>query len=386
VGGGGFSNTPDLVEALVRDAPLVVQWLESLGCMFEKEADGTMRTVHGGGSSRKRMHYARDQIGREIMITLRDEVRNRQIPVLEFSPAVELITDEKGQVAGGVLQNLETDELIVVVAKTTVLATGGAGRLHFQGFPTTNHYGASADGLALAYRVGANLTFIDAIQYHPTVAVYPEQIVGLLVAEKACYLGAQVVNVEGEQFVHTPEMPDVMAAAIIRECLGRNKGLITPTGQPAVWLDFPLIDAIHGKGTIASQFPTLLRRFKRFDFDITGMPILVYPALHYQNGGVKILHDGQTDVPNLYAAGEVAGGVHGRSRLVGNSLADAVVFGRRAGSHAGQRAKEVNLGRLTLQHVREYRDQLETAGGVVDLISPLLLPDYAGPTNSKRDS
>ena len=353
IGGGGFTNDPDLVEALVRDAPLAVQWLESLGCMFDKEADGTMCTVHGGGSSRKRIHYARDYIGKEIMITLRDEVRNREIPVLEFFPAVELIMDDKGQVAGTVLQNLETDELIVVVAKTTILATGGAGRLHFQGFPTTNHHGATADGLVLAYRVGAKLVFIDAMQYHPTGAAYPEPVVGMLVAENVRRLGAQVLNAEGEQFVHPLETPDVAAAAIIRECLGRNKGLTTPAGRPAVWLDLPLIDVIHGKGTIACQLPTMARQFKRFDIDIARKPILVYPTLHYQNGGIKIHPGGRTDVPNLYAVGEVAGGVHGRNRLLGNSLADALVFGRRAGINAAARAKEVQLGRLTLQHVIE---------------------------------
>ena len=135
MGGGHFANYPDLVEALVKDAPLVIKWLEDLGCMFDKEPDGTMISIHGGGTSRRRMHSARDYSGAEIMRTLRDEVRSHpdDITVLEFSPAIELLLDEGGQVAGAVLQNLETEERLVVRAKATIIATGGSGRLHYQG-------------------------------------------------------------------------------------------------------------------------------------------------------------------------------------------------------------------------------------------------------------
>ncbi len=176
MGGGGFTNVPELVEALVSDAPAVIAWLESLGVMFDKEPDGTMRTIHGGGTSRKRMHAARDYTGAEIMRNLRDEVRSRtngtsgrgKIRIWEFRPAVELLLDENGQIAGAVLKDVDTNRWITVTARAVVIATGGSGRLHYQGFPTTNHYGATGDGLVLAYRVGARLAFIDTMQYHPT--------------------------------------------------------------------------------------------------------------------------------------------------------------------------------------------------------------------------
>ncbi len=377
MGGGHFSNDPDLVEVLVRDAPLVIQWLESLGVMFDKEPDGTMNQLHGGGTSRKRMHYARDYSGAEIMRTLRDEVRNRpEIRVIEFAPAIELIMDDKGQVAGAVLQNLETERLLVVRAKTVILATGGSGRLHYQGFPTTNHYGATGDGLILAYRVGAKLGFLDTMQYHPTGAAYPEQILGFLVTEKVRGLGAQVVNVDGEQFVYPLEPRDVEAAAFIRECKERGKGVLTPTGRFGVWLDSPMIELLSGPGTIDAQLPAMKRQFERFGIDITKMPMLVYPTLHYQNGGVLIEPDGSTSVPNLYVAGEVAGGIHGRNRLMGNSLLDITVFGRRAGVAAAQRSKEVELGKLTLNHLREWERQLDEEGLDPVLVAPMVLPDY----------
>lgn len=379
MGGGHFVNDPDLVEALVRDAPMAIQWLESLGCMFDKEPDGTMITIHGGGTSRKRMHSARDYSGAEIMRTLRDEVRSHpeDITVLEFSPAIELLMDEKGQVAGAVLQNLETGEHLVVRAKATIIATGGSGRLHYQGYPTTNHYGATGDGLVLAYRVGARLAFIDTMQYHPTGAAFPEQILGLLVTEKVRGLGAQVVNADGEQFVFPRETRDVEASAIIRECVERGKGVRTPTGMVGVWLDSPMIDMIHGPGTIARALPAMVRQFGRFGIDITKEPMLVYPTLHYQNGGVAIKPDGSTGIPGLFVAGEASGGVHGRNRLMGNSLLDVVVFGRRAGRAAGQWAREARLGRLTLEHVRAWNQQLAQAGLLETAKpSPQVLPDY----------
>ncbi len=376
MGGGGFANDPDLVEALVTDAPSVIAWLEQLGCMFDKEPDGEMRTIHGGGTSRKRMHAARDYSGAEIMRTLRDEVRARaDITVTEFSPALELVLDESGHAAGVITQNMETDAIGYIRARAVVLATGGSGRLHFQGFPTTNHYGATGDGLVLAYRAGVPLSFIDTMQYHPTGAAYPEQILGQLVTEKVRGLGAQVCNVDGEQFVFPLETRDVEAAAFIRECQERGKGVATPTSQPCVWLDSPLIDVLHGPGTIAKGLPAMVRQYKRFGIDMTKEPILVYPTLHYQNGGIAIKPDAGTPVPGLFAAGEVAGGIHGRNRLMGNSLLDIVVFGRRAGRAAADYARQAEVGRPTLAHVEAWNKVLDEAG-VDGHVSPVLLPDY----------
>ncbi len=377
MGGGGFANKPALVRALVHDAPLVMKWLEDLGCMFDKEPDGTMVTQHGGGTSRKRMHAARDYSGAEIMRTLRDEVRNRGVNVIEFSPAVELLSDGEGRCTGAVLMNLETREFFVVRAKCTILATGGFGRLHIAGFPTTNHYGATADGLVMAYRMGARLVFLDATQFHPTGAAYPEQIVGLLITEKVRGLGAQLVNIHGEQFVYPLETRDAVSSAILRECLERGRGVVTETGQHGVWLDSPMIERIHGEGTIQRALPAMYRQYERFGIDMRTEPILVYPTLHYQNGGVEIEEDTSTAIENLFVAGETSGGVHGRNRLMGNSLLDVVVFGRRAGLAAAKRASSVKPGQLSLAHVARYHEELDAAGVGDDRVSPIVLPSYA---------
>ena len=380
MGGGHFANVPELVEALVKDAPMVIKWLETLGVNWDKMADGTMHELSGGGASRLRLHSARDYTGLEEMRVLRDEIGNRKIDYLEFSPAVELLMDDKGQVCGAVLVNLETNELTMVRAKSIVMATGGMGRLHIQGFPTTNHYGATADGLVLAYRVGAQLIFMDTMQYHPTGAAYPMQILGQLVTEKVRTLGAQLVNIDGEQFIMPLEPRDVVAAAIIRECQERQKGVKTPAGQVGVWLDSPMIDMLRGEGTVARELPAMVRQFGRFNIDIAREPMLIYPTLHYQNGGIKINTEGATTVPGLFAAGECEGGVHGSNRLIGNSTLDIFVFGRRAGRAAANWSKEVKSGSLTLEHVRCWQKDLEQAGlSKLRPVSPLLLPDYARP-------
>ena len=380
-GGGHYAAKRELLSKLVCDAPEAIQWLSNLGVEFDKDADGTMITTHGGGTSRKRMHAAKDYSGAEIMRTLRDEVLNRQIPVIDFTAAIELILDENGNAAGAVLMNMETRELLVAKAKTVIIATGGAGRMHYQGFPTSNHYGATADGLVLGYRAGAKLLYAETLQYHPTGVAYPEQIFGALVTEKVRSLGAKLVNVDGEVFMHPLETRDVAAASIIRECSAHGKGVDTGDGE-GVWLDTPMIEKIGGEGTIMARIPAMWRMFNKYGIDIRKEPILVYPTLHYQNGGLDIdANCMTTNVNNLFVAGEAVGGIHGRNRLMGNSLLDIIVFGRSAGINAAAKAKETTVGKLTLDHVAKFENEIAAAGIETEVVSPKLLPNYTKQKN-----
>lgn len=376
LGGGHFTNKPELLYKLVNEAPSAINWLNDLGVMFDKDVDGRMITTHGGGTSRKRMHACKDYTGAEIMRVLRDEVLNRNITVVDFAPAIELIKDVEGKIAGAVLLNLETEEVLIVRAKTVVIATGGAGRLHYQGFPTSNHYGATADGLIMAYRAGAKLLYQETLQYHPTGAALPTQIFGALVTEKVRSLGAQLVNKDGVAFINPLETRDVSASGIIRECKERNNGVTTTDGQ-GVWLDTPMIEIINGQGTIEKRIPAMMRMFAKYGIDIRKEPILVYPTLHYQNGGIEISSDGLTCVENLYVAGEAVGGIHGRNRLMGNSLLDIIVFGRNAGKNAGEKSKTVQVKELSLSHVTDYVKDLEEKGVKSSVVSPKILPNYA---------
>ncbi|MDL1956526.1 MAG: FAD-binding protein [Candidatus Desulfofervidus auxilii] len=379
IGGGHFTNDKRLVRTLVLDAPIVIKWLEDLGVMFDKEPDGTMKELKGGGLCRRRMHSSKDMTGLEIMRVLRDEVRNRadRIEILEFCPAVELLLDETGAIGGAILYNLETEEFLVAKAKAVILATGGYGRLHLYGFATTNHYGATGDGLVLGYRLGIPLRNLKYAQFHPTGAAFPEQCIGMLITEKVRTLGAEPINCDGERFCHPLEPRDVESALIIRECVERNKGVITPTGRVGVWLDSPMIDMIWGEGTVEKALASKYLQFKRYGIDIAKEPMLVFPTLHYQNGGLAINEWGETVIPGLFAAGEVTGGVHGDNRLMGNSLLDINVFGRRAGTKAAEFAKKrKKVKSLTLKHLEEYLKALKEAKIKPQKKSPIILPDY----------
>ena len=384
MGGGHFKNVPELARALVMDAPGVIAWLEELGVMFDKQPDGTMITIHGGGTQRKRMHAARDYTGAEIMRVLRDELLNHNVPTIEFAAAVELLTDSKGAAAGAVIVNLETGQRRVIRAKTTILATGGCGRLHIQGFPCTNHYGATADGLVMAYRAGAKLAFMDTIQYHPTGVAYPEQIVGLLITEKVRGLGAHLVNGEGSRFIYELESRDITASAIIKECR-EGRGIATPTGSQGLWLDSPLIETIKGEGAVKAGLPAMYHQFERYGIEIDKVPMLTYPTQHYQNGGILVDETGATGVKGLYGAGENVGGIHGRNRLMGNSLLDILVFGRRAGKAAAEAAKAMkSTPKPGLKHVAAFEVELKAAKIPHSHKSPMLLPDYRRPEMQGR--
>lgn len=379
IGGGHFTNQTDLVEALVHDAPLIIAWLEHLGMMFDKDGEGRLSVRHFGGSSRKRMHSAGDMTGAEIMRIIRDETRNRSddITVLEFSPAIELILDADGKCAGAILYSLDTEEYLLVKAKAVIMATGGFGRLHVKGFATTNHYGATMDGVVMAYRAGVKTTFMHSTQYHPTGAAYPEQNVGLLITEKTRGLGAHVLNKHGEQFCFPLEPRDVESALLIRECTERNNGIITPTGRLGVWLDSPMIDILHGPGTVERELPAKFIQFRRYDIDISKEPMLVYPTLHYQSGGIYMNARTETSLKGFFSAGEVSGGIHGDNRLMGNSLLDVLTFGRRAGKVAAEYVKSgVEINKLMLEHVVTFEKELERAGIDNPLIGPMILPDY----------
>ncbi len=387
MGGGHFKNDPELVETLVTEAPKVISWLESLGCNFSKFPDGTLKTIHGGGTSRKRMHFAADITGAEMMRTVRDEARNcpGEIVMMEFAPAVELIKNEHGHCAGAILYNLETEEYLVVKARAVIMATGGSGRLHIQGFMTTNHYGATGDGIVMAYRAGVPICFLHTVQYHPTGVVFPEQAEGILITEKFRGSGANLVNIDGQQFVNEREPRDVEAAAIIKECTVGGKGVPTPTGKLGIWLDAPMIDMLSGEGTVEKEFPGKHILYERFGIDIAKEPMLIYPTLHYQNGGLEFKPDGTTCLPGLFVAGEVGGGIHGENRLMGNSLLDIMVFGRIAGRSAASYVKDqYKDGALNLEHAVAYNKEVDEAGVADGRVAPMILPDYTDPRTRRK--
>ena len=373
--GGHMKNDHALLKVMVEEGPSIAKWLLELGVLFDRDADGNLHVKKGGGSSKERLLTCSDYTGLEIMRVLKDEVLNQKIPLLEFAAALELLSDGQGACTGAVLRDLDNNRLLVVAAKTVILATGGIGRLHIQGFPTSNHYGATGDGLAMAYRMGAPLVQIDTFQYHPSGGVYPEQLVGALVTEGIRSEGGHLVNGKGERFVNELDTRDVVSSSIIREC-EEGRGVRTASGRVGVWLDTPLLDVEHGEGTLDKHFPAMVKQYERFNVDIRKDPVLIYPTLHYQNGGVKIDENSETPVKNLFVAGEASGGLHGRNRLMGNSLLDLMVFGKRAGLTASARAKSSAQGSLSLDHLTQFREEAKKHGVADQVASPMVFPAY----------
>lgn len=373
--GGHGKNDPELLRILCESGPPSIHWLINLGVMFDQNRDGTFRLRSGGGTSAARVLACRDYTGLEIMRVLRDAVRCGGTQCLENEAAVELLDDGAGQVTGAVLWNTETGRLTTVSARAVILATGGSGQLRFQGFPTSNHLGATGDGLILAYRQGCSLVHLENYQYHPSGASYPEALAGQLVTEAIRSIGAQILNVNGERFVSELSYRDLVAAAIIRE-VTEGRGVKTPNGRYGVWLDTPMIDLLKGEGTLAKQFPGLIHRFKRYGIDPVRQPVLVYPTLHYQNGGVRIDAWGRTEKTGLWAAGEVTGGLHGTNRLMGNSLLDIIVFGRRAAESVINALPERRP--VTLSALERFREGLKALPHPPKQTAPRLYPAVSG--------
>ena len=372
--GGHGKNVPELVRLLVEEGEPSIDWLTGLGVHFGRSESG-YHLKPGGGTSTPRVLSCQDVTGLEIMRVLRDAVFHGSTQLLEQHSAVELCDDGEGRVAGAVLWNSDSKELVTVSARAVLLATGGSGQLRLQGFSSSNHLGATGDGLVLAWRQGCSLLHLDSFQYHPTGSVFPEANAGQLVTESARSMGAQLLNSSGERFIDELSYRDRVAAAIIRE-VEEGRGIATPEGRQGVWLDTPLIDRFKGEGTLVRQFPGLVHRFKKYGIDPSLQPVLVYPTLHYQNGGVAIDGDGKTERNGLWAAGEVTGGIHGTNRLMGNSLLDIIVFGRRAGSSI---AREISdRGRVTLSSLSRFRKEREAVPGVTQKTAPQLYPTVSG--------
>ncbi len=372
--GGHLKGDKALVAQMVMDGPDVIRWLIQLGMQFDLDGEN-IRTRRVGGATADRIMGFRDYTGLELMRVMREAVQKCDIDVWNRCPVVELLCDEHGHCAGAVVFSLPTRRYQLVRAKTVILATGGVGRLHLSGFPTSNHFGATGDGLVLAYRLGARLRNLVSFQYHPTGLADPLRLAGNLVTETIRSAGARLVNGRGERFVDELKPRDHVAAAIIREC-EEGRSVVTDSGHRGVFLDTPAVER-QWPGVLEKQFGSLVRLATKCGHDPAERPFVVYPTLHFQNGGVVIDGDGASSVPNLFCVGEVAGGVHGHNRLAGNALLEILSFGRRAGAKAAERASAVYPQKLLIEHVTRRQREMTDAGLPLERIGPPLFPDYA---------
>jgi succinate dehydrogenase / fumarate reductase, flavoprotein subunit len=325
-----------MAEIFAKEAIDRVYELERYGALFDRTPEGKIMQRPFGAHTFRRLCYIGDRTGLELIRTLEDQVLKRGVNFIE---EVEITTIFKnpstGRVTGAFGIRDKSGELILFKCKAVILATGGCGKVYEV---TSNSYESTGDGVALAYRAGADLMDMEMIQFHPTGMIFPAGVRGLLVTEAVRGEGGILTNVKGERFMekYDPKRKelsarDVVARSIYTEIM---EGRGTPHG--AVYLDIRQ----RGAAYIKTKLPSMYYQFLEFaNIDITKDKMEVAPTVHYQMGGVRVEPEtAATTVPGLYAAGEVASGLHGGNRLGGNSLSDILVFGRRAGMAAAEYA------------------------------------------------
>ncbi len=323
---------PSLVEVLTSEAPAAIHWLEELGVEFTRE-NGGYRLARCGGASRKRLLQVGDRTGHAITTALRDAFEASDGTALPNLPLAALRRSESGWIA--TCRTKEGDE-VEIDAGSVVLAAGGRCYREAQerGELSTNHPGATGEVTRIALEVGAEARDLDALQYHPNGGAWPATMQGYSIPETTRAYGAVLLNAEREEFTDSLGPRDAVAAAIVTE-VEEGRGVETPDGRPAVWLDTTRIP----EDDADISLPYMLRRYRASGIDPLSEPILTYPVLHYQNGGLVIDENAETTLEGLFACGEIAGGTHGRNRMMGNSLLECCVFGRRAGKAAAQKAR-----------------------------------------------
>jgi len=318
-----------LVEALTGDGPSAIHWLEELGVEFTRDGDGrTYRLARCGGATAKRLLQVGDRTGHAITKGLRDAWEAGTSTSFTNAPLQELAP------VNGHWRARVGDHH--VEAGTIVLAAGGrcyaeAEQRHEL---STNHPNATGEVTKLALGLGAEARDLDALQYHPNGGAWPPNMQGYSIPETTRAYGAVLLNSEGEEFTDSLGPRDAVSQAIFDE-VEKGNGVTTPDGRPAVYLDTTRISEADAEVSL----PYMLRRYRSAGIDPLHEKILTYPVLHYQNGGLVIDTDASTTLEGIYACGEIAGGTHGRNRMMGNSLLECVVFGRRAGKAAAEKAR-----------------------------------------------
>ena len=401
--GGKYLNNPRMAQLHAQEAPDRVRELEAWGAVFDRTRDGRILQRSFGGHSHPRLAHVGDRTGLEMIRTLQDRAVASGIQVYMECTVTRLTTASSG-VTGAVGYWRTTGRPIVFPAKAVVLATGGIGRAYSV---TSNSWEYSGDGQALAYDAGAELIDMEFVQFHPTGMVWPPGVRGLLVTEAVRGEGGILRNASGERFMwkylpeerrkeyaadddeaarwvtalsesrqtdarRPPELStrDNVARAIYTEV---REGRGSPHG--GVFLDISYLPADH----VRRKLPSMYEQFKELaDVDITTGPMEVGPTTHYVMGGIKVdAEDGSTRVPGLFAAGEVAGGMHGANRLGGNSLSDLLVFGQRTGIGAADHARSVDGA--------PHMDPVQTRAALRDLDAPLERTAGESPYEVLRD-
>ena len=370
--GGKFLNNWRMAQIHAQEAPDRVHELEQWGALFDRTSDGEILQRAFGGHTFKRLCHVGDRTGLEMIRTLQDRGVHLGIDVYMECAITRLLKDGD-RVAGAFGYWRETGRFVVFKAKSVVIATGGIGKAWRI---TSNSWEYTGDGMALAYEAGVELMDMEFVQFHPTGMVWPPGVQGILVTEAVRGEGGILRNKAGERFMerYDPQKMelstrDVVARAIYTEV---REGRGTEHGGA-------YLDISHKPGEyVKRKLPSMYHQFRELaDVDITKGPMEVGPTCHYMMGGIRVdAETAQSTVSGIFAAGEVAAGLHGANRLGGNSLSDLLVFGRRAGLAAAEHSKQVGPATIDAQQLAE---------AAREMLAPFERPDGDSPYEIHRE-
>ena len=355
--GYGLSE-PEVVEIMAKESPAIVEEIDSWGANFAKLENGKIDQRFFGAHTYRRPCYSGDYTGRSILFALINKAKSLDIPILESQYVSDLLVDDN-VCFGAMAFDIQSGERTVYLADSIIVAAGGHTRLWRKSSSRRNEN--TGDGFFLGLKAGCKLSDMEMVQFHPTGMFIPEEMAGTLVTEAVRGEGGMLVNSDGERFMKNYDSERMELSTRDRVAMANYTEIVEGRGSPngGVYLDISHKD----KDFIIEKLPRMYRQFlDTLMIDISKSPMEVSPTAHYSMGGIVVTpKDHWTGVQGLYAAGEVTSGLHGANRLGGNSLAEILIFGKRAGAAASQRSKEIDVHIRSKKVINEAHENLNSS-------------------------
>jgi len=354
--GYGLSE-PEVVEIMAKESPMLVEKIDKWGANFAKLENGKIDQRFFGAHTYRRTCYSGDYTGRSILFALINKAKSLDIPIYDSQYVSDLLVEDN-VCFGAMAFDIQSGERTVYLADSVIIAAGGHTRLWRKSSSRRNEN--TGDGFFLGLKAGCKLSDMEMVQFHPTGMVIPEEMAGTLVTEAVRGEGGKLVNSEGERFMKNYDSERMELSTRDRVAMANYTEIVEGRGSPngGVYLDI----SHKGKDFIIEKLPRMYRQFlDTLMIDISKSPMEVSPTAHYSMGGIVVSPEEHwTGVEGLYAAGEVTAGLHGANRLGGNSLAEILIFGKRAGSAASKRSKEIDVHIRSKKVIEQAHENLNS--------------------------
>ena len=354
--GYGLSE-PEVVELMAKESPTLVTEIDEWGANFAKLPNGKIDQRFFGAHTYRRTCYSGDYTGRSILFALLNKVKSLNIPILDSQYVSDLLVEDN-VCFGAMAFDIQSGERTVFLADSVIIAAGGHTRLWRKSSSRRNEN--TGDGFHLALKAGCRLSDMEMVQFHPTGMVIPEEMAGTLVTEAVRGEGGKLLNSEGKRFMENYDSERMELSTRDRVAMANYTEIVEGRGSPngGVYLDI----SHKGKDFIIEKLPRMYRQFlDTLMIDISKSPMEVSPTAHYSMGGIVVTpEEHSTGVEGLYAAGEVTSGLHGANRLGGNSLAEILIFGKRAGAAASERSKNIDIHKRSKKVIENAHENLNS--------------------------